>query len=164
MKKILELVNLGVNDFYPLNIQVNLSFWLFQAQIQRRLFQWTVNFIDFKPIGRISHLSLLILSAAVASLNHQDWYLLKHLFVNFTSFVRFRSTQGQGVMPDGTVRFKCRGKEVFHFMGTSTFSQYTVCAEISVAKVKYHIPWLIQSHFTEYRKIVPVEYVIQLWK
>ncbi len=39
-------------------------------------------------------------------------------------------------MPDGTVRFTCKGKEVFHFMGCSTFSEYTVCAEISVSKVK----------------------------
>lgn len=38
-------------------------------------------------------------------------------------------------MPDGTTRFKCKGKDLFHFMGTSTFSEYTVCAEISVAKV-----------------------------
>lgn len=38
-------------------------------------------------------------------------------------------------MPDGTVRFRCKGQNIFHFMGTSTFSQYTVVAEISVAKV-----------------------------
>ena len=38
-------------------------------------------------------------------------------------------------MPDGTKRFKCKGQELFHFMGTSTFSEYTVCSEISVAKV-----------------------------
>ena len=50
-----------------------------------------------------------------------------------------RSTQGKGIMPDKTVRFKCKkdGKEIeiFHFMGTSTFSQYTVLPEISVAVV-----------------------------
>lgn len=46
-----------------------------------------------------------------------------------------RGTQGKGLMPDGTTRFRCNGKEVFHFMGVSTFSEYTVCAEISVAKV-----------------------------
>ena len=38
-------------------------------------------------------------------------------------------------MPDGTPRFKCKGKELLHFMGTSTFSQYTVLADISVVKV-----------------------------
>ena len=38
-------------------------------------------------------------------------------------------------MPDGTSRFTCNGKELFHFMGCSTFSEYTVCAEVSVAKV-----------------------------
>lgn len=48
---------------------------------------------------------------------------------------KIRATQGQGQMPDGTTRFRCKGKEIFHFMGTSTFSEYTVCAEISVAKI-----------------------------
>ena len=38
-------------------------------------------------------------------------------------------------MPDGTSRFTCKGKDLFHFMGCSTFSQYTVAAEISVSKV-----------------------------
>lgn len=46
-----------------------------------------------------------------------------------------RSTQGKGVMPDGTSRFTCDGKTIYHFMGTSTFSEYTVVAEISCAKV-----------------------------
>ena len=46
-----------------------------------------------------------------------------------------RSTQGKGVMPDGTTRFTCKGKEIFHFMGTSTFSEYTVLPEIAIAKV-----------------------------
>lgn len=48
---------------------------------------------------------------------------------------KIRSTQGNGVMPDGTTRFTCKGKEVFHFMGCSTFSEYTVVASISVCKV-----------------------------
>jgi len=51
-----------------------------------------------------------------------------------------RSTQGKGLMPDGTTRFRCNGKEIFHFMGASTFSEYTVCAEISVAKVNKEAP------------------------
>lgn len=69
-----------------------------------------------------------------------------------------RATQGKGVMPDGTSRFKCRGKSLFHFMvslyalsdfllirrnnaqGTSTFSEYTVLPEISVAKVDKQAP------------------------
>ena len=38
-------------------------------------------------------------------------------------------------MPDGTSRFTCKGQTVYHFMGTSTFSEYTVVAEISVCKV-----------------------------
>uniref|UniRef100_A0A914HJ51 S-(hydroxymethyl)glutathione dehydrogenase n=1 Tax=Globodera rostochiensis TaxID=31243 RepID=A0A914HJ51_GLORO len=41
---------------------------------------------------------------------------------------------GQGLMPDGTSRFTCRGQQIAHFMGCSTFSEYTVCAEISLAK------------------------------
>merc|ERR1719414_2240262 len=51
-----------------------------------------------------------------------------------------RATQGAGVMPDGTSRFTCNGKQLFHFMGCSTFSEYTVCAEISVAKVNEKAP------------------------
>uniref|UniRef100_A0A7S1KSZ8 S-(hydroxymethyl)glutathione dehydrogenase n=1 Tax=Percolomonas cosmopolitus TaxID=63605 RepID=A0A7S1KSZ8_9EUKA len=48
---------------------------------------------------------------------------------------KIRETQGQGVMPDGTVRFTKDGKDLYHFMGTSTFSQYTVLPEIAVAKI-----------------------------
>lgn len=43
-------------------------------------------------------------------------------------------------MPDGTSRFSCNGKPVYHFMGTSTFSEYTVVAEISLAKVDSSAP------------------------
>ncbi|GFU86433.1 alcohol dehydrogenase class-3 [Trichonephila clavipes] len=48
---------------------------------------------------------------------------------------KIRGTQGKGVMPDGTSRFTCKGQTIYHFMGTSTFSEYTVVAEISVVKV-----------------------------
>lgn len=48
---------------------------------------------------------------------------------------KIRLTQGKGVMPDGTSRFTCKGKSLYHFMGCSTFSEYTVLAEISVAKI-----------------------------
>ncbi|XP_049874276.1 alcohol dehydrogenase class-3 [Pectinophora gossypiella] len=48
---------------------------------------------------------------------------------------KVRVTQGQGVMPDGTRRFHCKGKDLFHFMGCSTFSEYTVVLEISLCKV-----------------------------
>ena len=54
---------------------------------------------------------------------------------------KIRATQGKGVMPDGSVRFKCKRdgkgeeKELLHFMGTSTFSQYTVVADISVVAI-----------------------------
>lgn len=46
-----------------------------------------------------------------------------------------RVTQGQGLMPDGTSRFSFRGKPLFHYMGTSTFSNYIVLPEIAVAKI-----------------------------
>ncbi|KAI4519089.1 chaperonin 10-like protein [Schizophyllum commune] len=51
-----------------------------------------------------------------------------------------RATQGQGVMPDGTSRFTCKGKSLYHFMGTSTFSQYTVVADVSVVAVDKKAP------------------------
>lgn len=53
---------------------------------------------------------------------------------------KVRSTQGQGLMPDRTSRFTCRGKPVHHFMGTSTFSQYTVVADVSVVAVNKAAP------------------------
>lgn len=53
---------------------------------------------------------------------------------------KIRDTQGRGVMPDGTSRFKCKGKDLLHFMGTSTFSQYTVVADISVVAVQEDAP------------------------
>ncbi|MEO1203752.1 MAG: alcohol dehydrogenase catalytic domain-containing protein, partial [Pseudomonadota bacterium] len=51
-----------------------------------------------------------------------------------------RATQGQGLMPDGTSRFSKDGKSIFHYMGTSTFSEYTVLPEIAVAKVRKEAP------------------------
>ncbi len=52
-----------------------------------------------------------------------------------------RSTQGQGLMPDGTSRFTCDSGEVFHYMGCSTFSNFTVLPEIAVAKVREDAPF-----------------------
>jgi len=52
-----------------------------------------------------------------------------------------RETQGAGVMPDGTSRFKLNGEKVFHYMGTSTFSNYTVVPEIALAKVREDAPF-----------------------
>ena len=51
-----------------------------------------------------------------------------------------RATQGQGLMPDGTSRFSADGKTVYHYMGTSTFSEYTVLPEIAVAKIGKDAP------------------------
>jgi len=53
---------------------------------------------------------------------------------------KIRATQGKGLMPDGTSRFKCRGQDLLHFMGTSTFSQYTVVADISVVAITKDAP------------------------
>jgi S-(hydroxymethyl)glutathione dehydrogenase / alcohol dehydrogenase len=52
-----------------------------------------------------------------------------------------RSTQGRGVMPDGTSRFKIGGEMIHHYMGTSTFSQYTVLPEIALAKIREDAPF-----------------------
>ena len=46
-----------------------------------------------------------------------------------------RATQGKGVMPDGTSRFSFEGQPLYHYMGCSTFSEYTVVAEVSLAKI-----------------------------
>ncbi|RMC37195.1 S-(hydroxymethyl)glutathione dehydrogenase/class III alcohol dehydrogenase [Paracoccus alkanivorans] len=51
-----------------------------------------------------------------------------------------RKTQGQGVMPDGTSRFSYKGKMIHHYMGTSTFSEYTVLPEIAVARISKEAP------------------------
>jgi S-(hydroxymethyl)glutathione dehydrogenase / alcohol dehydrogenase len=51
-----------------------------------------------------------------------------------------RATQGRGLMPDETTRFSLGGKSLFHYMGTSTFSEYTVVAEVSVAKINPAAP------------------------
>ena len=51
-----------------------------------------------------------------------------------------RGTQGQGVMPDGSSRFRSGGRSLYHYMGTSTFSEYSVIAEISAAKVNQAAP------------------------
>jgi S-(hydroxymethyl)glutathione dehydrogenase/alcohol dehydrogenase len=51
-----------------------------------------------------------------------------------------RATQGKGLMPDGTSRFSYQGKPIYHYMGTSTFSEYTVVPEISLAKIDDEAP------------------------
>jgi S-(hydroxymethyl)glutathione dehydrogenase/alcohol dehydrogenase len=51
-----------------------------------------------------------------------------------------RATQGQGLMPDGSSRFSKNGQTIYHYMGTSTFSEYSVMPEISVAKISKEAP------------------------
>ncbi|PIT53679.1 S-(hydroxymethyl)glutathione dehydrogenase/class III alcohol dehydrogenase [Snodgrassella alvi] len=46
-----------------------------------------------------------------------------------------RATQGKGLMPDGTTRFSYQGQPIYHYMGCSTFSEYTIVAEVSLAKI-----------------------------
>src|SRR5881398_4041736 len=52
-----------------------------------------------------------------------------------------RATQGKGVMPDGTSRFSYKGETIFHYMGCSTFSNFTVLPEIAVAKIREDAPF-----------------------
>ena len=55
--------------------------------------------------------------------------------------IAIRETQGKGVMPDGTSRFSLGGKMIHHYMGTSTFANYTVVPEIALAKVRKDAPF-----------------------
>ncbi len=54
---------------------------------------------------------------------------------------KIRTTQGKGVMPDGTSRFSYKGKPILHYMGTSTFANHTVLPEIALAKVRKDAPF-----------------------
>jgi S-(hydroxymethyl)glutathione dehydrogenase/alcohol dehydrogenase len=54
---------------------------------------------------------------------------------------KVRSTQGQGLMPDGTSRFSYNGQKILHYMGCSTFSNFTVLPEISLAKIRKDAPF-----------------------
>ena len=55
--------------------------------------------------------------------------------------VAIRATQGKGVMPDGTSRFRAGSETVYHYMGTSTFANYTVLPEIALAKIREDAPF-----------------------
>ncbi len=55
--------------------------------------------------------------------------------------ITLRATQGRGVMPDGSSRFSCNGETIHHYMGTSTFSNFTVLPEIAVAKIREDAPF-----------------------
>ena len=55
--------------------------------------------------------------------------------------VAIRGTQGKGVMPDGSSRFSCDGKPIYHYMGTSTFANFTVLPEIALAKIRPDAPF-----------------------
>ena len=73
----------------------------------------------------------------------------KHFFPYHVSF----NLQGKGVMPDGTTRLSKDGKDIFHFMGCSTFAEYAVIAEISAAKIHpgadlYEVRIFQKCHFS----------------
>ncbi|KAM7133984.1 alcohol dehydrogenase class-3-like isoform 1-T1 [Macrochelys suwanniensis] len=72
-------------------------------------------------------------------LGHEGAGIVESVGEGVTKF-KTRVTQGKGLMPDGTSRFTCKGKQIYHFMGTSTFSEYTVVADISVAKMDAAAP------------------------
>ena len=55
--------------------------------------------------------------------------------------VAIRATQGKGVMPDGSSRFRAGGETIYHYMGTSTFANYTVLPEIALAKIRPDAPF-----------------------
>jgi S-(hydroxymethyl)glutathione dehydrogenase/alcohol dehydrogenase len=55
--------------------------------------------------------------------------------------ITLRATQGHGVMPDGTSRFSCDGAPIYHYMGTSTFANFTVLPEIALAKIRPDAPF-----------------------
>jgi len=55
--------------------------------------------------------------------------------------VAIRATQGRGVMPDGTSRFSAAGEPIYHYMGTSTFANFTVLPEIALAKIRPDAPF-----------------------
>lgn len=63
-----------------------------------------------------------------------------HTYIKLSYSPTIRSTQGQGLMPDGTSRFSINGEIVYHFMGCSTFSEYTVVSEMSCALVRDDAP------------------------
>ena len=54
--------------------------------------------------------------------------------------VSIRATQGRGLMPDSSSRFSCNGETIYHYMGTSTFANYTVVPEIALAKIRSDAP------------------------
>ncbi len=55
--------------------------------------------------------------------------------------ITLRATQGKGVMPDGSSRFSCDGVPIYHYMGTSTFANFTVLPEIALAKIRTDAPF-----------------------
>ena len=55
--------------------------------------------------------------------------------------ITLRATQGKGVMPDGSSRFSCDGEPIYHYMGTSTFANFTVLPEIALAKIRPDAPF-----------------------
>ena len=72
--------------------------------------------------------------------------------------IAVRATQGKGLMPDGTTRFSYNGQPLYHYMGCSTFSEYTVVAEVSLAKIMQGKP-VLKHKGVQYG--IPVESLAQ---
>lgn len=68
--------------------------------------------------------------------DHTQWISLAIISVHLSNSL----FPGTGLMPDGTTRFTCKGKAIHHFIGTSTFTEYTVLHETSVAKIDSAAP------------------------
>src|SRR5450756_2044664 len=72
-----------------------------------------------------------------------------------------RATQGKGVMPDGTSRFSCEGTPIMHYMGCSTFANYTVLPEIALAKIREDAPFdLSLIHISEPTRLGMISYAV----
>ena len=105
--------------------------------------------------GALNYWVLFVLGDHVIPLYIPQCYKCKFCLSPKTNLCSvIRSTQGNGVMPDGTSRFTVKGQTAYHFMGTSTFSQYTVVAEISCCKVRIHFVlytriWIHWTNATE---------------
>src|ERR1700689_4786020 len=112
--------------------------------------------VEIKATG-ICHTDEFTLSGAdpeglfPAILGHEGAGIVVDVGANVTSVKKgdhvtplctaIRGTQGQGVMPDGTSRFSTDGKKIHHYMGCSTFANFTVLPEIAVAKIREDAPF-----------------------
>ncbi|KAG8956565.1 hypothetical protein FRC04_000043 [Tulasnella sp. 424] len=123
---IVESVGEGVTSVKPFQREITLFLYI------------PLNAVNANS-ARVARPTFAALVRTVLALSlRQHEYLLNVFGVSYSDAVR--ATQGQGLMPDSSSRFRCKGQDIFHFMGTSTFSQYTVLAEVSVVKINDKAP------------------------